>query len=101
VVGCVGLVRDVTAIPSRWTSGNRVFLLRGEGAELVRFVWQNASRWTLAHDISGGGIEVALREAADWSGLPGPESGPHGPGVLVACAEAPAWPDLQELGVAG
>ena len=80
VVGCVGLVRDVTAIPSRWTSGDRVFLLRGEGAELVRFVWQNASRWTLAHDISGGGIEVALREAADWSGLAGPTTAPHGAG---------------------
>ena len=43
VVGCVGLVRDVTRVPSRWRSGDRVWLLRGEGAELVRFVWQNAA----------------------------------------------------------
>ena len=101
VVGCVGLVRDVTAIPSRWTSGDRVFLLRGEGAELVRFLWQNASRWTLAHDVSGGGIEVALREAAEWSGLAGPEHGPGGAGVLVACAEVPGWPDTVEVGAIG
>ena len=30
VVGCVGLVRDVTRIPSRWRRGDRVFLLRGD-----------------------------------------------------------------------
>ena len=42
VVGCVGLVRDVTRIPDRWQPRRRVCLLRGEGAELVRFVWQNA-----------------------------------------------------------
>ena len=48
VVGCVGLVRDVTRIPSRWRRGDRVVLLRGEGAELVRFVWQNAHRFSLA-----------------------------------------------------
>ena len=101
VVGCVGLVRDVTAIPSRWARGDRVFLLRGEGAALVRFVWENASRWTLAHDVSDGGLEVALREAADWSGVAGPETAAEGAGVIVACAEAPDWPDVVELGVVG
>ena len=40
VVGCVGLVPDVTRIPGRWRRGDRALLLRGEGAALVRFVWQ-------------------------------------------------------------
>ena len=53
VVGCVGLVRDIQRIPSRWRRGDRVALLRGEGAGLVRFVWQNAHRFSLAHDVSG------------------------------------------------
>jgi phosphoribosylformylglycinamidine synthase II len=101
VVGCVGLVSDVTAIPSRWAAGDRVFLLRGQGAALVRFVWENASRWSLAHDVSDGGVEVALREAADWSGVAAPVSSLEGTGVIVACAEAPDWPDVVELGVAG
>src|SRR5213078_5076134 len=56
LVGCVGLVRDVTRIPNRWRRGDRAFFLRGEGAELVRFVWQNAHRFTLATD---GSIEDA------------------------------------------
>ena len=58
----------MTRIPSRWQRGDRVVLLRGEGAELVRFVWQNAHRFTLAHDVSDGGVALALREAAAWAG---------------------------------
>ena len=69
VVGCVGLVADVTRIPGRWRSGNHVLLLAGSGAQLVRFVWEHATQFTLAHDISDGGLELALREASDWSGL--------------------------------
>ena len=64
VVGCVGLVRDVTRVPDRWQPGDGIFLLRGEGAELVRFVWENAHTFSLAHDVSDGGLERALREAA-------------------------------------
>ncbi len=99
VVGCVGLVADVTRIPSRWQSGDRVFLLRGEGAALVGFVWRNAARFSLAHDISDGGAALALREAAAWSGTDAGFGCPDGPGVIVALAgEAPGWPDLVELG---
>jgi phosphoribosylformylglycinamidine (FGAM) synthase-like enzyme len=100
VVGCVGLVRDVTRIPVRWRSGDRVFLLRGTGGGLVRFVWQNAETFTLAHDVSDGGLELALREAAAWSGtelVPGAPA--EGPGVIVAAAERPRWSDVVELGV--
>jgi phosphoribosylformylglycinamidine synthase len=101
VVGCVGLVRDVTCIPGRWRTGDRVFLLGGEGPALVRFVWQNAEMFTLAHDVSDGGLELALREAAAWSGtelVPTWHKEGSG-GVIVAAVDPPAWPDVVELGV--
>ena len=69
VVGCVGLVRDVTRIPDRWQSGDRVLLLRGFGHGLVAFVWRHAHLFSLAHDVSDGGVALALREAAAWSGV--------------------------------
>jgi phosphoribosylformylglycinamidine synthase len=103
VVGCVGLVRDVTQIPSRWRRGDRVALLRGEGAGLVRFVWQNANRFSLAHDVSWSGLEQAVSEAARWSGLPFDLATlccKEGQGVLVAFAPGTevGWPDVVELG---
>jgi phosphoribosylformylglycinamidine synthase len=102
VVGCLGLVEDVTRIPSRWRAGDRAVLLRGEGAALVRFVWQSAHRFTLAHDIGDGGAAHALREAAAWSGVETPLECPEGPGVIVALApgdaEPLAWADAVELG---
>jgi phosphoribosylformylglycinamidine synthase subunit PurL len=100
VVGCVGLVRDVTTIPGKWRAGDRVFLLRGEGAALARFVWTNAHRLTLAHDISDGGGELALREAIDWSEVETALATPEGPGVIVSVApgETLDWPDTVELG---
>jgi phosphoribosylformylglycinamidine synthase len=101
VVGCVGLVRDVTRIPNRWRSGDRVYLLRGRGAELVRFVWQNAESFSLAHDVSDGGLGLALREAAAWSGTPElvPTWHKEAEGVVVASSEQPAWHDVLALGV--
>ena len=102
VVGCVGLVRDVTQIPTRWRRGDRVALLRGEGAGLVRFVWENAHLFSLAHDISWGGLAKALHEAAAWSGIRATDLDVvegEGPGVVVAYAgEPPAWDDVLELG---
>jgi phosphoribosylformylglycinamidine synthase len=101
VVGCVGLIRDVTRIPSRWQVGDRVALLQGSGAALVRFVWENAAVFSLAHDVSDGGVALALSEAAAWSGLAAPESAVEGEGVIVACDSAAeiAWPDVVELGL--
>ncbi len=100
VVGCVGLVRDVTRVPSRWQRGDEVLFLRGEGAKLVETVWRNAERFTLAHDVSDGGIELALREAADWSGIEASFATADGPGVIVAlpAGETVDWPDLERLG---
>ncbi|HEY5294878.1 MAG TPA: phosphoribosylformylglycinamidine synthase subunit PurL [Gaiellaceae bacterium] len=102
VVGCVGLVRDVTHIPGRWRAGDTVYLLRGRGAKLVRFVWTNAARWSLAHDVSDGGLRLALSEAAAWSALD-PRLAPEwflldGEGVVVAATERPDWNDVVELG---
>ena len=51
--------------------------------------------------MSDGGVEVALREAAEWSGVAAPISSLEGVGVIVACPEVPDWPDAVELGVAG
>jgi phosphoribosylformylglycinamidine synthase subunit PurL len=99
VVGCVGLVRDVTRIPDRWGSGDRVLLLRGFGHGLVSFVWRHAHLFTLAHDVSDGGVELALREAAAWSGREADLTPVEGPGVIVATREDVPWDDVVELGV--
>jgi phosphoribosylformylglycinamidine synthase len=103
VVGCVGLVRDVTRIPSRWRPGDAVALLRGEGADLVRFVWENAERFSLAHDVSWAGVEKAMSEAAAWSRLLPSQVTTcclEGQGVLVAFSPGTEldWPDLVEVG---
>ncbi len=96
VVGCVGLVRDVREVPGGWREGD-VVLLAGEprlmldgsafqqlygrlegrparvdldaDALLVRFLWSVAPRCSLVHDVSDGGLAVALAEAALWSGV--------------------------------
>jgi len=90
LVGCVGLVRDVTRIPNRWRRGDRVFFLRGEGAELVRHVWRNADHFTLATDGS-------LDDAATWSGVAVDFDAPDEPGVIVA-GDPSGWPETIELG---
>jgi phosphoribosylformylglycinamidine synthase len=96
VVGCVGLVPDVRAIPDRWRAGDVVLLaaapepfdLRFEAA-LVRFLWKSAPLLSLAHDVSDGGLDAALTEAAEWSGLEVdaqlPDEPPAG-AAIVACA---------------
>jgi phosphoribosylformylglycinamidine synthase subunit PurL len=102
VVGCVGLVRDVARIPDRWRSGDRVLLLRGFGHGLVAFVWRHAHLFTLAHDVSDGGVALALAEAAAWSGRDADAEPVEAEGVIVAVApgtEVP-WDDIVELGVA-
>jgi len=103
VVGCVGLVRDVARIPGRWRVGDRVFVLRGSGPELVRYVWESAAVFSLAHDVSDGGLATALREAAEWSGTAVPQVTDCSLGdlavvVAVSGGPAPAWGDAVELG---
>ena len=79
-------------------------LLRGEGADLVRFVWQNAHRFSLAHDVSWRRAgDSAAPEAAAWSELPrrpNSESFKEDRGFLVAVAPGTEleWPDVVGLG---
>jgi phosphoribosylformylglycinamidine synthase II len=100
VVGCVGLVRDLTRIPDRWHRGDRVVLLRGFGHGFVSFVWRHTHLFTLAHDVSDGGVALALREAAAWSGLSADVDVVDGRGVVAAVAPGTdiPWDDVVELG---
>jgi phosphoribosylformylglycinamidine synthase len=96
VVGCVGLVPDVRYVPGRWQEGD-VILLASTGAPalpgselqaryatvsgsplpfdlaaeaaLIQLIVDLAPRCTLAHDVSDGGLAVALAEAALHSGI--------------------------------
>jgi phosphoribosylformylglycinamidine synthase subunit PurL len=107
VVGCVGLVRDVRLVPGKWRRGDVVLVATAPGeleltaeAELVRYVWKAAPLLSLAHDVSAGGLEATVREAAEYSGiearvaLPGSTSGGQ---VLLACAPD----DVERLGKKG
>jgi len=73
IVGCVGLVLNVARVPGRWRAGDRVYALTADGLEeeavLVRWLGENAPTLTLAHDVGCGGADVALAEAALWSGV--------------------------------
>jgi phosphoribosylformylglycinamidine synthase subunit PurL len=116
VVGCVGLVPDVRFVPNVWRKRDAVLLATAPGeldlaaeAALVRFVWKAAPVLTLAHDVSDGGLEQALHEAAEHSGLDVtvdvlPELAPGGQ-MLIACApenvERLGTKGIQQIGVAG
>jgi phosphoribosylformylglycinamidine synthase subunit PurL len=80
VVGCVGLVQDVRRVPSGWRRGDTVSVIRGASlllgeidlareAALIGLVWAAVAGLSLAHDVSDGGLTVALREMAEWSGV--------------------------------
>ncbi len=91
----------MTRIPDRWQHGDRIVLLRGFGHGFVHFIWRHAHLWTLAHDVSDGGVAVALREAEAWSERPAVYDTVEGEGVVVAVSagtEIP-WDDVVELGV--
>jgi phosphoribosylformylglycinamidine synthase subunit PurL len=98
VVGCVGLVHDVTRIPDKWRSGDSVLLLRGFGHGLVAFVWRHAHLFSLAHDVSDGGVALALREAAAWSRRDADVAVVEERGVIVATTADVPWDDVVELG---
>src|SRR5204863_7228031 len=64
VVGCVGLVPDVRAVPRGWVLSNSLLLAESDGtlegdAALISFVWRAAPGLTLAHDVTDGGLELA------------------------------------------
>jgi phosphoribosylformylglycinamidine synthase subunit PurL len=115
VVGCVGLVPDVRFVPDRWQPGDVVLVATAPGelelaaeAALIRYVWKAAPVLTLAHDVSDGGIEQALREAEEHCGIGAdvdlPPTAPGGQ-VLLACApenvERLGRKGLQRIGTVG
>jgi phosphoribosylformylglycinamidine (FGAM) synthase-like enzyme len=58
-------------------------------AELVELLWRTAPKLSLAHDLSDGGLAVALAEAALWSGVGASVELPDEPvagAAIVACA---------------
>jgi phosphoribosylformylglycinamidine synthase len=96
VVGCVGLVPDVRAIPGMWRESDGIYLagdpsLAFDGSEyqalygepggrpatldlaaeaaLVRLLFETAPRCSLVHDVTEGGLAIALAEAAIASGI--------------------------------
>jgi len=98
VVGCVGLVPDVREVPRGWRSGDRVWLAEGDDVELIGWLWRNAPRLSLAHDVSDGGLAHALGEASAFSGreFSADAEAPYG-SVVLAGTEVD-WPNLRELG---
>ncbi len=66
----------------------------GAEARLVEFLWRAAPLLSLAHDVSDGGLPVALAEAALWSGLGADVELPSGGTAVIACAPE----DLDRLG---
>src|SRR5919197_4689241 len=65
VVGCVGFVADVRAVPSRWRQGDVVLLAQAPEDSLaaeaapVRFLWRAAPLLSLCHDVGYGGLARA------------------------------------------
>jgi phosphoribosylformylglycinamidine synthase subunit PurL len=142
VVGCVGSIPDVRAVPGGWREGDVVLLAGGDAvaldgseyqarflggpagrppavdyvaeAALIHFLWRSAPALTAAHDLSEGGLAVALAELALHSGI-GAELGldndvltwfGEGCGrAVVACAperaESLEGAALRRLGVVG
>jgi len=98
VVGCVGLVPDVREVPRGWRPGDRVWLVEGDEVELIGWLWRNAPRFSLAHDVSDGGLRQALVEASAFSGHRFEASGDAPYGSVVLAGPKPNWPEARELG---
>ena len=118
VVGCVGLVPDVRRIPRGWREGDAILLAEcpwplelAAEAELVAFLRRSAPFLSVAHDVDRGDVELALAEAALWSGagadvdLPSAQRATGAGAVVLACArghvERLDGVALRELGVVG
>jgi phosphoribosylformylglycinamidine synthase len=98
VVGCVGLVRDVREVPRGWRPGDRVWLAEGDEVELIGWLWRNAACFSLAHDVSDGGLAHALEEASRFSGHAFTADGYAPYGSVILAGERPDWPHVRELG---
>jgi phosphoribosylformylglycinamidine synthase II len=93
VVGCVGLVDDVRAVPNGWRSGDVVLAVLAPErldiaaeAAIVEFLWRAAPLLTLAHDVGEGGFDACVAEAAAWSGAPAAVDPVDDARAIVSCA---------------
>jgi phosphoribosylformylglycinamidine synthase len=105
VVGCVGLVPDVRLVPASWRERDTIFVVTLDDpldldahAALVRLLWETAPRCSLVHDVSDGGLEVALAEAAVWSGTGAEVEAAENVVAILASAEPL---DLRRIGIVG
>jgi phosphoribosylformylglycinamidine synthase len=105
VVGCVGLVPDVRRVPRGWREGDTVYALTladlldlDAHAALVARLWQLAPTCSLVHDVSDGGLEVAIAEAALWSDV-GADVEPTDDVVAIVASSASL--ELARIGRAG
>jgi phosphoribosylformylglycinamidine synthase II len=98
VVGCVGLVPDVREVPRGWRPGDCVWLVEGDDVEVIGWLWRNAARFALAHDVSDGGLKQALLEASAFSGHRFEASGDTPYGSVVLAGPEPDWPNTRQLG---
>jgi phosphoribosylformylglycinamidine synthase len=112
VVGCVGRVADVRRVPRGWREGDLVFIAPGTDdldlaaeAALVELLWRVAPHCTLVHDVSDGGVQTALVEAARWSCVGADLDVPRTGAAILACAPDSAvrldGQLLVQIGVAG
>ncbi len=131
VTGCVGLLEDVRRVPRGWQEGDAIVLARSRSAltlagseaqarwgtlggspsldlpseaALVRWARTVAGRATLVHDVSEGGLAVALAEAGLWSGIGVdvelPEE-PLGGAAIVACDPGLELDGFRRIGTVG
>jgi phosphoribosylformylglycinamidine (FGAM) synthase-like enzyme len=98
VVGCVGLVPDVREVPRGWRPGDRVWLVEGDDVDVIGWLWRNAARFALAHDVSDGGLRQTLLEASAFSGHRFEASGDTPYGSVVLAGPEPDWPNTRQLG---
>ena len=98
VVGSVGLVPDVREAPSGWRPGDTVWLAEGDELELIGWLWRNASKLSLAHDVGAGGLAHALAEASAFSGHEFTADGDAPYGAVITAGERAGWSHLRELG---
>jgi phosphoribosylformylglycinamidine synthase len=104
VVGCVGLVPDVRAVPKKWRSGDAVAVVRAasntvllaEEARLIRAIWQAAPQLSLVHDVGIRGVAAAIEEMGAWSGLPADVDEPGDDVSFVLACSADAVPEWAE-----
>jgi phosphoribosylformylglycinamidine synthase len=112
VVGCVGLIEDVRRVPRGWREGDVVLAVSmpeeldlDAEAALVSFLGRAAPHCSLVHDVSGAGIQAALRGAARWSGVEAEVDTPERASAILACAPGDVgklgdW-ELIEIGTVG